>query len=87
MRRTEPLRSFIERVGYGEECAVCPFCGKINDSAQPETRCHHLVQWNTHEHEALLIGATFTDSPRQEKQNQEQAEREAQEKKERGSNP
>ena len=24
MRRTEPLRSFTDRPGYGDECAVCP---------------------------------------------------------------
>ena len=81
MRRTEPLRSFTDRPGYGEECAVCPFCGKINDSARPETRCHHLVQWNTDEHDGGLASATFTDSPRQEKHEQEKQQ------KEKGPNP
>ena len=75
MRRTEPLRSFTDRPGYGDECAVCPFCGKINDSARPETQCHHLVSWNTHEHEPQVIGATFTDSPRQEDREREERER------------
>ena len=75
MRRTEPLRSFTDRPGYGDECAVCPFCGKINDAPQPETYCHHLVQWN--DPGTVDASATFTDSPRQE-----QAEREKQQKKE-----
>ena len=66
MRKTEPLRSFTDRAGYGDECAVCPFCGKINDAARSETHCHHLVQWDTLEEDGQLAGATFTDSPRQE---------------------
>ncbi len=45
MRRTEPLRSFTERPGYGDECAVCPFCGKINDLNRiGETACYHFVR-------------------------------------------
>ena len=77
MRKDVQLRSFKGQVRqYGDDCAVCPFCGKINDAPRPETHCHHLVRWNTLEHDTQLAGATFTDSPRQEKLTQEKASQE-----------
>ena len=45
MTQTVPIiyGRYTDQPGYGNLCAACPFCGRINDMNDPLTRCPHFA--------------------------------------------
>ena len=75
--RTVALESFRDRPGYEKQkfssaCAVCPFCGKINDMTQVrKTACYHFVRKTVEAGQALFASpsAQAKDDASQAKDN------------------